>query len=211
VNENVEPRKDLPEEDTHPREERPVKKPGAAKSLAIKIALVLTALLGLLITAFAFAVRFLVSDLAAAGVSVEPSAIFSYTKPLMYMVVSILTLVLCAALPAIVMKGRVSRPWLYSLTLSAGFVFGSAFGLFSVRHYVQTELVSIGARMYASLAFSNMLEAGLLFTVIGGFAGLFLGSSKENSKALGIVLLIACIVVMLAYMFFFGPSLGGLK
>jgi len=189
----------------------PVKKAGTAKALAVKIAAVLTVLLGLLITAFVFAVRFLVSDLGKTGVAVEPSTVFSYTKPLMFMGFSILALVLCAALPVVLMKGRVERPWLYSLTLSAGFVFGSAFGLFSVRHFVRSELVSIGARQYATLAFSNMLEAGLLFMLIGGFAGLFLGSKKENSKALGIVLLLACIAVLLAYMFFFGPSLSRLN
>jgi len=184
-------------------------KTGHTRNLALKIAAGLTVLLALLITAFAYAVRFLVSDLSAAGVNVEPSAIFSYTKPLMFMGLSILVIVLCAALPPILFKGRVVRPWIYSLTLSAGFVAGSAFGLLSVRHHVQSALVTIGARHYAALVFSNMLESGLLFTVIGAFAGLYLSAKKENRKGLGIALMLACLLVVLAYLFFAGPASGG--
>jgi len=186
-------------------EESHVHKTGRAKSVALKITAGLTALFALLITAFVYAVRFLANDLSAAGVNVESSAIFSYTKPLMFMGLSVLALVLCAALPPIVFRGRVVRPWIYSLTLSAGFVLGSAFGLLSVRHHVQSELVSIGARQYAALVFANMLEAGLLFTVIGAFAGLYLSAKKENRKGLGIALLLACLLVVLAYLFFAGP------
>jgi len=206
-----EDRPDITEDEHLSPEERHAPKAGRAKSLALKITAGLTVLLGLLITAFVYAVRFLENDLSSAGVNVESSAIFSYTKPLMFMGLSILTLVLCAAVPVIVMKGRVVRPWIYSLTLSAGFVLGSAFGLLSVRHHVQSELVSIGARQYAALVFANMLKAGLLFTIIGAFAGLFLSAKKENRKGLGIALLLACLLVVLAYVFFTGPDTTTLK
>jgi hypothetical protein len=185
------------------------------KGLAIKVTASLTVLLALLVTAFAYAVKFLVSDLNAVGVTVEPSAILSYTKPLTYMGLSILALVLCAAVPALTMKGRALRPWVYSLTLSAGFVLGSAFGFLSARHLVQSRLassaLSITARRYAILTFSNMLKAGLLFTVIGGFAGMYLNAKSENRNALGIALLLACLLVILAYVFFAGPGAAPLN